>query len=173
MCDVANSLTAETLTVRSTLPEVNKSGADAPDLSRFYKARARDTSLIETAKKMLVHGYTPGKTALLLRLPYDLVKGLYDNSWNPRCRKISNTSQYATKRMARMYYESGAMLAKICADLQLPLFTVVTLLKREGITEKEMASRMPVSDDPLFIEYRKTISRKQAAPQRRSPRLHY
>ncbi|ASO78541.1 hypothetical protein AKN40_1737 [Escherichia coli] len=72
-----------------------------------------------------------------------------------------------------MYYESGAMLAKICADLQLPLFTVVTLLKREGITEKEMASRMPVSDDPLFIEYRKTISRKQAAPQRRSPRLHY
>ena len=173
MCDVANSLTAETLTVRSTLPEVNKSGADAPDLSRFYKARSRDTSLIETAKKMLVHGYTPGKTALLLRLPYDLVKGLYDNSWNPRCRKISNTSQYATKRMARMYYESGAMLAKICADLQLPLFTVVTLLKREGITEKEMASRMPVSDDPLFVEYRKTISRKQAAPQRRSPRLHY
>lgn len=86
---------------------------------------------------MLVHGYTPCKTALLLRLPYDLVKGLYDNSWNPRCRKISNTSQYATKRMARMYYESGAMLAKICADLQLPLFTVVTLLKREGITEKK------------------------------------
>lgn len=39
--------------------------------------------------------------------------------------------------MARMYYESGAMLAKICADLQLPLFTVVTLLKREGITEKK------------------------------------
>ncbi len=86
----ANGLTAESLTVRSSLPEVNTSGAETPDLSRFYKSRSRDSSLIETAKKMLVHGYTPGKTALLLRLPYDLVKGLYDNSWNPRCRKISN-----------------------------------------------------------------------------------
>ncbi|MEN4396021.1 hypothetical protein VI119_25440, partial [Enterobacter cloacae subsp. cloacae] len=101
------------------------------------------------------------------------VKGLYDNSWNPRCRKISNTSQYATRRMARMYYESGAMLAKICADLQLPLFTVVTLLKREGITEKEMASRMPDQHDPLFVAYRETVARKQKNPQRRSPRLHY
>lgn len=51
MCDVANSLTAETLTVRSTLAEVNTSGAETPDLSRFYKARSRDISLIETAKK--------------------------------------------------------------------------------------------------------------------------
>lgn len=169
----ANGLTAESLTVRSSLPEVNTSGAETPDLSRFYKSRSRDSSLIETAKKMLVHGYTPGKTALLLRLPYDLVKGLYDNSWNPRCRKISNTSQYATKRMARMYYEFGAMLAKICADLQLPLFTVVTLLKREGITEKEMASRMPDHTDPLFVAYRETVARKQKNPQRRSPRLHY
>ncbi|EOC5744980.1 hypothetical protein ACI5CY_002650 [Cronobacter sakazakii] len=72
-----------------------------------------------------------------------------------------------------MYYESGAMLAKICADLQLPLFTVVTLLKREGITEKEMASRMPDRDDPLFVAYRETVARKQKNPQRRSPRLHY
>lgn len=112
MCDVANSLTAETLTVRSTLPEENTSGAETPDLSRFYKSRSRDTSLIETAKK-------------------------------------------------------------ICADLQLPLFTVVTLLKREGITEKEMASRMPDHTDPLFVAYRETVARKQKNPQRRSPRLHY
>lgn len=156
MCDVANGLSAEN-----------------PDLSRFYKSRSRDTSLIETAKKMLVHGYTPGKTALLLRLPYDMVKNLYDNSWNPRCRKVTHTSQYATKRMARMYFDSGAMLEKICSDLQMPLFTVVTLLKREGITEKEMASRMPDHDDPLYVAYRETVARKQKNPQRRSPRLHY
>lgn len=153
--------------------ECNCLKAETPDLSRFYKSRSRDTSLIETAKKMLVHGYTPGKTALLLRLPYDMVKNLYDNSWNPRCRRVTHTSQYATKRMARMYYESGAMLAKICSDLQMPLFTVVTLLKREGITEKQMASRMPDHDDPLFMAYRETVVRKQKKPQRRSPRLHY
>lgn len=156
MCDVANGLSAEN-----------------PDLSRFYKSRSRDTSLIETAKKMLVHGYSPGKTALLLRLPYDLVKGLYDNSWNPRCRKVKHTSQYATKVTVRQYFDSGAMLAKICADLQMPLFTVVTLLKREGITEKQMESRLPDQHDPLFVAYRETVARKQKNPQRRSPRLHY
>ncbi|MCM7108918.1 hypothetical protein [Enterobacter cloacae] len=153
--------------------ECNGLKAENPDLSRFYKSRSRDSSLIETAKKMLVHGYSPGKTSLLLRLPYDLVKNLYDNSWNPRCRKVMHTSQYATKRMARMYFDSGAMLAKICSDLQMPLFTVVTLLKREGITEKEMASRMPDHTDPLFVAYRETVARKQKNPQRRSPRLHY
>jgi len=153
--------------------ECNGLKAENPDLSRFYKSRSRDTSLIETAKKMLVYGYTPGKTALLLRLPYDLVKGLYDNSWNPRCRRVTHTSQYAAKRMARMYYESGAMLAKICADLQMPLFTVVTLLKREGISDQEMASRMPDHDDPLLVAYRERVARKQKNPQRRSPRLHY
>lgn len=153
--------------------ECNGLKAETPDLSRFYKSRSRDTSLIETAKKMLVHGYTPGKTALLLRLPYDMVKNLYDNSWNPRCRRVTHTSQYATKRMARMYYESGAMLAKICSDLQMPLFTVLTLLKREGITEKQMASRMPDHNDPLYVAYCETVARKQKNPQRRSPRLHY
>ncbi|EIZ8991121.1 hypothetical protein MQ572_002601 [Cronobacter sakazakii] len=171
MCNVANGLSAENPDLPTNGFASGKSQSDK--LSRFYKSRSRDTSLIETAKKMLVHGYSPGKTALLLRLPYDLVKGLYDNSWNPRCRRVTHTSQYATKRMARMYFDSGAMLAKICADLQLPLFTVVTLLKREGITEKEMASRMPDQHDPLFVAYRETVARKQKNPQRRSPRLHY
>lgn len=119
---------------------------------------------------MLVHGYSPGKTALLLRLPYDQVKGLYDNSWNPRCRKISNTSQYATGVTVHQYFESGAMLENICVDLQLPLFTVVRYLSNEGIPRAEIMARFPEETDPLVIEYRKTLSR-HAHRKQKAPRL--
>lgn len=144
--------------------------AEPLDLLRLYKSHSRDTSLIETAKKMLVHGYSPGKTALLLRLPYDQVKGLYDNSWNPRCRKISNTSQYATRVTVHQYFESGAMLENICVDLQLPLFTVVRYLSNEGIPRAEIMARFPEETDPLVIEYRKTLSR-HAHRKQKAPRL--
>lgn len=143
-----------------------------PDLERLFKKRRRDEDIVKTAKALLVHGMTKGKVALLLRLDPEFVAELA-KTWNPKFRKVKYTSQYATKRTVRQYFDSGAMLEKICADLQLPLFSVITFLQRDGVSDQEMASRMPVSDDPLFIEYRKTISRKQAAPQRRSPRLHY
>lgn len=157
MCDVANGLMVEQKT---------------QNLERLFKKRRRDESILRTAQKLLVMGMTPGKVALVLRLDPEFVAELA-KTWNPKFRKVKYTSQYATKRTVRQYFDSGAMLEKICADLQLPLFSVITFLQRDGVSDQEMASRMPVSDDPLFIEYRKTISRKQAAPQRRSPRLHY
>ena len=152
--------------------ECNGLSSENPDLSRFYKSRSRDSSLIDMAKKMLVHGMSPGKVSLLLRLNPEFVAELA-KTWNPNFRKVKYTSQYATKVTVRQYFDSGAMLAKICADLQMPLFTVVTLLKREGITEKQMEPRLPDQHDPLFAAYRETVARKQKNPQRRSPRLHY
>lgn len=152
--------------------ECNGLSAENPDLSRFYKSRSRDSSLNDMAKKMLVHGMSLGKVSLLLRLNPEFVAELA-KTWNPKFRKVKYTSQYAIKRTVRQYFDSGAMLEKICADLQLSLFSVITFLQRDGVSDQEISSRMPVSDDPLFIEYRKTISRKQVAPQRRSPRLHY
>lgn len=143
-----------------------------PDLTRLFKKNRRDESVLKTAKTLLVHGFSPGKVALLLRLDPEFVAELA-KTWNPRFRRVAYTSQWTTKRTVREYFNSGATLEKICADLQLPLFTVVTLLKREGITEKEMASRMPDHDDPLLVAYRETVARKQKNPQRRSPRLHY
>lgn len=152
--------------------ECNGLSAENPDLSRFYKSRSRDSSLIDMAKKMLVYGMSPGKVALLLRLDPEFVAELA-RTWNPKFRKVKYTSQWTTKRTVRQYFDSGARLNKICADLQLPLFSVITFLQRDGVSYSEIASRMPDSDDPLFIEYRKTITRKQTMPQRRSPRLHY
>lgn len=146
--------------------------ADTSDLESFFKKRRRDDSIVKTAKTLLVHGVTPGKVALLLRLDPEFVAELA-KTWNPKFRKVKYTSQWTTKRTVRQYFESGATLDKICVDLQLPLFSVITLLQRDGVSDQEMASRMPNSDDPLFIDYRETITRKQAAPQRRSPRLHY
>jgi len=157
LCDAANSLTAE---------KPNQ------DLKRLFKTRRRDESVLKTAKTLLVHGMTPNKVALLLRLDPEFVAELA-KTWNSKYRKVKYTSQYATKVTVRQYFDSGAMLEKICADLQMPLFTVVTLLKRDGISDQEMASRMPNHDDPLYVAYRETVARKQKNPQRRSPRLHY
>lgn len=142
------------------------------NLKRLFNKRRRDESIVKTAKTLLVHGVSPGKVALLLRLDPAFVTELAE-TWNPRFRRVKYTSQYATKLTVRQYFDSGAMLEKICQDLQLPLFTVVTLLKRDGISDQEMASRMPDRDDPLFVAYRETVARKQKTPQRRSPRLHY
>lgn len=172
MCDDASGFQAETLTVRGTLPEVNTSGAEDPDLKPFFKKRRRDESVVKTAKTLLVHGTTPGKVALLTRLDPEFVAELA-KTWNPRFRRVTHTNQHTAKRMARMYYESGALLATICRDLQLPLYTVVAHLKAEGVTDQQMAERMPESDDPLLTDYRETVARKQATPKRRSPRLHY
>lgn len=172
MCNTANGLKTDTLTGRSTLPEVNTSGAETPDLERLFKRRRRDDNIVKTAKTLLVHGVTSGKVALLLRLDPEFVAELA-KTWNPKFRKVKYTSQWTTKRTVRQYFDSGARLNKICADLQLPLFSVITFLQRDGVSNSEIASRMPDSDDPLFIEYRKTITRKQTMPQRRSPRLHY
>lgn len=164
MCDTAtgDSQTANSLTADQK----------TQNLERFFKKRRRDESVVKTAKTLLVHGMTPGKVALLLRLDPDFIAELA-KTWNPRFRRVSHANQYTAKRMARMYYESGALLATICRDLQLPLYTVVAHLKAEGVTEQQMADRMPENDDPLLVAYRETVARKQATPKRRSPRLHY
>ncbi|MCR3706741.1 MULTISPECIES: hypothetical protein [Citrobacter freundii complex] len=164
------SLTAEPTDLPANGVAVGKSQSDK--LKRFFKKRRRTETVVKTAKTMLVHGIQPGKVALLLRLDPEFTAELA-KIWNPRFRRVKHTNQHKTGVTVRQYFDSGAMLEKICADLQLPLFSVITFLQRDGVSDQEISSRMPVSDDPLFIEYWKTISRKQVAPQRRSPRLHY
>lgn len=57
-----------------------------PDLTLLYKRRCRSDDIIQKAKHLLIAGYSPGRVALLLRLPLERVQDLYDNSYNPRCR---------------------------------------------------------------------------------------
>lgn len=165
-----NSLNAENTDLPASGFASGKSQSDK--LTRLFKKRRRDESVVKTAKTLLVHGHSPGKVALLLRLAPEFVEELA-KTWNPRFRRVAYTSQWTTKRTVREYFDSGAMLEKICVDLQLPLFSVVQFLKRDGITPQQMQARWPEHDDPLVVAYRETVARKQTTPQRCSPRLHY
>ena len=139
-------------------------------LKRLFKNRRRDESILKTAKTLLVHGMTSGRVALILRLDPDFVAELA-KTWNPRFRRVKHASQHATGVTVRQYFESSAMLENICADLQLPLFTVVRYLSNEGIPLAEIMARFPEETDPLVIEYRKTLSR-HAHRKQKAPRLH-
>ncbi|WP_417640569.1 hypothetical protein [Klebsiella sp. FR21TRMT6331] len=146
-----------------------------PDLTRLYKRRCRDENVIKKCKIMLVAGVPPGKVALLLRLPLERVIELYNSSYNPRCRRFANPNN---GRLVMTMWNEGATLAEICTALTLPLFTVVTSLRQNGITDAAMAPRMPPYDDPLCVEYRQVVARKAASkfkpiqinPMRRSRR---
>ncbi|WP_286933763.1 hypothetical protein [Leclercia sp. UBA5958] len=141
-----------------------------PDLTRLFKKNRRDESVLKTAKTLLVRGMPHGKVALLLRLDPEFVAELA-KTWNPRFRRVAYTSQWTTKLTVREYFDSGAMLEKICVDLHLPLFSVVQFLKQDGITPQQMQARWPEHDNQLVIEFRKTVQR-HAQRKQKPPRLH-
>ncbi|HIG8798887.1 TPA: hypothetical protein ACYEOW_002940 [Raoultella terrigena] len=131
-----------------------------PDLTRLYKRRCRDGDIMQKCKHLLIAGYPPGRVALLLRLPLEKVKELYNNSYNPRCRRFTNPNN---GRLVMTMWNEGATLAEICTALGLPLFTVVASLRQSGITDAAMTPRMPPYDDPLYVEYRQVVARKAAS----------
>lgn len=136
---------------------------DLPDLTRFYKNRARNEDVIRKAKHMLIAGMPPGKVALLLRLPPEKVQRLFEASYNPRCRRLAKTNSYTNAKLALTSFQEGANLADICDALSLPLFTVVQMLRAYDITDAAMAPKMPPYDDPLCVEYRRVCERKAAS----------
>lgn len=146
-----------------------------PDLTRLYKRRCRDGDIMQKCKHLLIAGYPPGRVALLLRLPLEKVKELYNNSYNPRCRRFTNPNN---GRLVMTMWNEGATLAEICTALGLPLFTVVASIRQSSITDAAMTPRMPPYDDPLYVEYRQVVARKAASkfkpihinPTRRSRR---
>lgn len=138
-----------------------------PDLTRLLTKRARDGDIIQKCKHMLIAGYSPGRVACLLRLPLEKVQELYDNSYNPRCRRFAKTNAYTNAytngRLTLTSFNEGAMLAEICATLGLPLFTIVRMLRDNNVAESAINARMPPADDPLCKEYRIVLERKAAS----------
>lgn len=134
-----------------------------PDLTRLFKNRSRSEDIIRKCKHMLIAGYSPQRVSLLLRLPLERVQELYDNSYNPRCRRFAKANSYQNSRLAFTSFNEGATLAEICTALGLPLFTVVASLRQSGITDAAMTPRMPPYDDPLYVEYRQVVARKAAS----------
>ncbi|ENS4078700.1 TPA: hypothetical protein QIW90_001947 [Klebsiella variicola] len=142
---------------------------ELPDLTRLYKRRCRDESVIKKAKSLLVHGHTMNKVALLLRLPLEKVQQLHSEGWNNRCRRITPHNAWTCQKLAIQCFHSGAMLAEICSITDMPLFTIISMLEREGITSADLLPRMPSESDSLMIEYRRTVSRHKNLPCRRKP----
>lgn len=134
---------------------------ELPDLTRLYKRNCRDGDIMQKCKHMLIAGYSPGRTALLLRLPIERVQALYENSYNPICRRFAKTNAYTNSRLALTSFNEGADLSDICHALGgLSLYWVVTSLRQNGVTDAAMVPRFPPYDDPLYVEYRRVCERK-------------
>lgn len=145
------------------LPGPELPDPELPDLTRLYKRRCRDGNVMQRCKHMLIAGYSPGRVALLLRLPLEKVKELHQASYNPRCRRFANPNN--GKLIITMWHE-GATLVEVCQTLGLPLFTVVMSLRQNGVTNAAMAPRMPEYNDLLYVEYRQVVARKVASKSR-------
>ncbi len=133
---------------------------DLPDLTRLFKNRARDESVIEKCKHLLIAGVPPGKVALLLRLPLDKVQGLYESSYNPRCRRFAKTNAYQNARLALQSFQEGEFLADISTALGMPIYTLVQSLRQNGVAESAINDRFPPAGDPLMVEYLRVCERK-------------
>ncbi|BBQ65997.1 TPA: hypothetical protein ACP56Q_002083 [Klebsiella quasipneumoniae] len=134
-----------------------------PDLTRLYKRRCRDESVIKKAKSLLVHGMTVNKVALLLRLPLEKVQQLHSEGWNSRCRRVTRINAYQNAKLALTSFNEGATLAEICQALGLPLYTVVMSLRQNGVAESAIQARFPSPDDPLTLAYNIVVTRKSAS----------
>lgn len=135
-----------------------------PDLTRLFKNRARDSDVIKKCKTMLIAGYSPQKTALLLRLPIEKVIDLYNNSYNPKCRRFANRNSFQDAKLALTMFHQGESLADICDALGgLHLYTVVMSLRQNGVAESAIEQRLPHEGDPLLIEYQRVCKRKSTS----------
>ena len=164
MIDKCTALTA-TQNEAEDLPDLPQlpeplSGPELPDLTRLYKRRCRDGDIMQKCKHLLIAGMPPGKVALMLRLPLEKVQSLYDNSYNPRCRRFAKTNAYTNSRLALTSFNEGAPLTDIAVALGLSLYWVITSLRQNGVTDAAMAPRMPPYDDPVYVEYRRVCERK-------------
>lgn len=115
---------------------------ELPDLTRLYKRRCRDESVIKKAKSLLVHGMTVSKVALLLRLPLEKVQQLHSEGWNNRCRRVTPHNAWTCQKLAIQCFRSGAMLTEICSLTDMPIFTIISMLEREGIAFADLLPRM-------------------------------
>lgn len=145
---------------------------DLPDLTRSRKLRAKTESLIATAKKLLVSGVGPNEVACRLRLDPAVVLDLYNNSWNPTCRKATPANEWTCRKLAVQCFGTGAPLDEICRITDRPLFSVIKMLTAEGVSMRALRQYMPAENDPLMVEYRKTLARHAASPTRRPIQIY-
>ncbi|ENJ8539288.1 TPA: hypothetical protein ACIJVJ_002045 [Raoultella planticola] len=160
------------LTATQNEPEKIDPEEQLPDLRKTFKTRGRTESIIATAKKMLVSGVGPNEVACRLRLDPVVVLDLYNNSWNPTCRKVTPHNAWTCQKLAIQCFGTGCPLVQICRITDRPLFSVIKMLTAEGVSMGALRQYMPPETDPLMVEYRKTLSRHEASPKRRPIKIN-
>ncbi|MBS6358711.1 MAG: hypothetical protein KH421_11945, partial [Akkermansia muciniphila] len=76
-------------------------GPELPDLTRLYKRRCRDGNVMQRCKHMLIAGYSPGRVALLLRLPLEKGKRAARTVLTGMCYSVGSATRQGSSSLTR------------------------------------------------------------------------
>ena len=102
---------------------------------------------VRAAKTLLVNGFEPEFVAEYTGVKLSKVIDLYENSWNPRCRKPNKKPPKEVplqrKKDMLMMFNRGDTLQDIAKSFAVSVFCVWITLRKLGIEQKRLDARLP------------------------------
>lgn len=134
-------------------------------LANLLRYLPNDDIQIRKAKSLLVDGYAPEAVAKATGVPLKQVEKYFSESWNPQSRTKTKPPQRLVYRMLWEAWQNGDDLKSMCHRWNYPLYTIIRMLKSK-LSPDELNSRLPDSDDPLYVEYIKTCNNHATKKER-------
>lgn len=102
---------------------------------------------VRAAKTLLVNGFKPDFVAEYTGVKLEKVIDLYENSWNPRCRKpnkkpLKEVPAWRKKEMLMMF-NRGDTLQAIAKSFAVSVFCVWITLRKLGVEQARLDCRLP------------------------------
>ena len=102
---------------------------------------------VRAAKTLLVNGFKPEFVAEYTGVKLEKVIDLYENSWNPRCRKpnkrpMKEVPAWRKKEMLMMF-NRGDTLQAIAKSFSVSVFCVWITLRKLGVEQYRLDCRLP------------------------------
>lgn len=102
---------------------------------------------VRAAKTLLVNGFKPDFVAEYTGVKLEKVIDLYENSWNPRCRKpnkkpLKEVPAWRKKEMLMMF-NRGDTLQAIAKSFSVSVFCVWITLRKLGVEQYRLDARLP------------------------------
>ena len=104
---------------------------------------------VRAAKTLLVNGFSPEFVAEYTGVKLEKVIDLYENSWNPRCRKPNKAPgafkevPLQRKKEMLMMFNSGDTLQEIAKYYSVSIFCVWITLLKLGVEQYRLNCRLP------------------------------
>lgn len=116
-------------------------------LTELMTVLSMDDKSIRDAKTLLVNGFKPEFVAQFTGVKLEKVLDLYENSWNPRCRKpnkkpMKEVPAWRKKEMLMMF-NRGDTLQDIAKSFAVSVFCVWITLRKLGIEQYRLDARLP------------------------------